>query len=306
MRLILKLFYLILRKTKIKMKIHIFFLLTIIQASTALGSNENYCNEASDASKVVIAGGSITEIFYFLGEQERIIGIDVTSNYPAETKSLPSIGYVRGLSAEGVLSLNPTIIIGEDDMGPPAVIKQIRETEFDLRIIPETRTLGGIIQKIECIADILGVSNKSDLIISKELEPKIKTIVQNRKQVIKQGVKVMLVLNMRSSSIIVAGSNTSGDGFIDLIGGNNIFDTFDGWKPVNAESILELNPDFVIIPQRNIHKGTDVTTLADNELFKHTNAGKNNNFIFDDAMAITGFGPRTVNSALSATNFILK
>ena len=152
----------------------------------------------------------------------------------------------------------------------------------------------------------MGVSNKSDLIISKELEPKIKTIVQNRKQVIKQGVKVMLVLNMRSSSIIVAGSNTSGDGFINLIGGNNIFDTFDGWKPVNTESILELNPDFIIIPQRNIHKGTDVTTLADNEIFKHTNAGKNNNFIFDDAMAITGFGPRTINSALSATNFILK
>ena len=39
---------------------------------------------------------------------------------------------------------------------------------------------------------------------------------------------------------------------------------------------------------------------------KNTNAGKNKNFIFDDAMAITGFGPRTINSALNATEFILK
>jgi len=94
--------------------------------------------------------------------------------------------------------------------------------------------------------------------------------------------------------------------FIDLIGGENIFNTFEGWKPVSAEAILELNPDYIIVPQRNVHKGIDVTKIADNELFKNTKAGKNKNFIFDDAMAITGFGPRTINSALNAIEFILK
>ena len=129
---------------------------------------------------------------------------------------------------------------------------------------------------------------------------------KNRKKIVKKGVKVMLVLNMQSSSIIVAGANTSGSGFINLIGGENIFDSFEGWKPVNSEAILELNPDYIIVPQRNVHKGLDVTTIADSKLFKNTNAGKNKNFIFDDAMAITGFGPRTINSALNATEFILK
>ena len=160
-------------------------------------------------------------------------------------------------------------------------------------------------KKIECIASILDVTEKSDAIISKKLEPYIKKIVKNRKRIAKKGVKVMLVLNMQSSSIIVAGANTSGSGFIDLIGGENIFESFEGWKPVNAEAILELNPDYIIVPQ-NVHKGLDVTSIADSELFKNTNAGRNKNFIFDDAMAITGFGPRTINSALNATEFILK
>ena len=186
------------------------------------------------------------------------------------------------------------------------MIKQIRETSYDLRIIPEIRTIDGIIEKIEGIASILDVSEKSDEIISKKLEPYIKKIVKNRKKIVKKGVKVMLVLNMQSSSIIVAGANTSGSGFIDLIGGENIFNTFEGWKPVSAEAILELNPDYIIVPQRNVHKGLDVTKIAESELFKNTNAGKNKNFIFDDAMAITGFGPRTINSALNATEFILK
>ena len=291
---------------KKKMRILFYVIILIINFEKVLGLDEKVFERAKDASRVVVAGGSITEIFYFLGEQDRIVALDVTSNFPPEAKSLPSIGYVRALSAEGLLSMNPSIILGEDDMGPPAVIKQIRETSYDLRIIPEIRTIDGIIEKIEGIASILDVSEKSDAIISKKLEPYIKKIVKNRKKIVKKGVKVMLVLNMQSSSIIVAGANTSGSGFIDLIGGENIFNTFEGWKPVSAEAILELNPDYIIVPQRNVHKGIDVTKIADSELFKNTNAGKNKNFIFDDAMAITGFGPRTINSALNATEFILK
>ena len=288
------------------MKSYLYLLIVILQFEIILGIDASVFNKAKDASRVVVAGGSITEIFYFLGEQDRIVALDVTSNFPPEAKSLPSIGYVRALSAEGLLSMNPSIILGEDDMGPPAVIKQIRETSYDLRIIPEIRTIDGIIEKIEGIASILNVTEKSEVIISKKLEPYIKKIVKNREKIAKKGVKVMLVLNMQSSSIIVAGANTSGSGFIDLIGGENIFESFEGWKSVNAEAILELNPDYIIVPQRNVHKGLDVTSIADSELFKNTNAGKNKNFILDDAMAITGFGPRTINSALNATEFILK
>ena len=54
-----------------------------------LGFDKNYCEESMDASRIVIAGGSITEIIYFLGEQDRIVALDVTSNYPPEAKSLP-------------------------------------------------------------------------------------------------------------------------------------------------------------------------------------------------------------------------
>ena len=87
------------------------------------------CEIASNSSRITVAGGSITEILYFLKEEDRIIGVDITSNYPKDTQKFPSIGYVRNLSAEGVLSLKPTLIIGEDDMGPPDVINQVNRTE---------------------------------------------------------------------------------------------------------------------------------------------------------------------------------
>ena len=115
------------------MKSYLYLLVVILQFEIILGTDASVFNKAKDASRVVVAGGSITEIFYFLGEQDRIVALDVTSNFPPEAKSLPSIGYVRALSAEGLLSMNPSIILGEDDMGPPAVIKQIRETSLLVR-----------------------------------------------------------------------------------------------------------------------------------------------------------------------------
>nr|GIR51337.1 MAG: hypothetical protein CM15mP61_00460 [Gammaproteobacteria bacterium] len=56
---------------------------------------------SQNSDKVVIAGGSLTEIVYDLKEEEKLIAVDITSNFPPEAKELPSIGYVRALSTEG-------------------------------------------------------------------------------------------------------------------------------------------------------------------------------------------------------------
>ena len=97
----------------------LFLFISLVLAKTPPVSD---CNIANNTNDIVVAGGSITEILYFLNEEDRILGVDVTSNFPKETSELPSIGYVRSLSTEGILSLNPKLILGENDMGPPLVL----------------------------------------------------------------------------------------------------------------------------------------------------------------------------------------
>ena len=126
------------------------YLLIIIQLFliSELSSQNNFtCNQTKDASRIVSIGSSITEIIYFLNSQDQIIAIDITSNFPEDAKKFPSVGYIRNLSTEGLLSTNPSIIISEDDIGPKNIIKQIQDTKTELRIIPEEQTLNGIIQK---------------------------------------------------------------------------------------------------------------------------------------------------------------
>ena len=55
------------------------------------------CETTQNSSRIVVAGGSITEIIYFLNSEEKIVALDVTSNFPEKAKELPSIGYVRTL-----------------------------------------------------------------------------------------------------------------------------------------------------------------------------------------------------------------
>ena len=272
----------------------LFLFASLVLAKTSLVSD---CNIANNTSDIVVAGGSITEILYFLKEEDRILGVDVTSNFPKETSELPSIGYVRSLSTEGILSLNPKLILGENDMGPPLVIDQIKEVGVDLRIISEEQTATGIIEKISCIASIIGIQDKAKEEIKNKLMPKVKDLKTFQDSKIFKK-KVMLILSMQGTSPIVAGSGTSGDGFIKMTGAINVFESFEGWKPVSEEAIIESDPDYFIIPSVDMHKGSNVKSLTSNPIFKNTKAGSKENFIFEDSMAMLGFGPRTIMTAL--------
>ena len=283
-------------------KILIFLFVISTDMSSANKPSKRVCNIADNASGIVVAGGSITEILYFLNEEDRILGVDVTSNFPKQTKELPSIGYVRNLSTEGILSLNPKLILGENDMGPPLVLDQINEVGVDLRIIPEEQTTMGIIDKIFCIASIIGSQDRAQEKIKSELIPIVEDLEKFQGDKIFEKKRVMLILSMQGTSPIVAGLGTSGDGFIKMTGAINVFESFKGWKPVSEEAIIESDPDYFIIPSRDMHKNSDVKSLTSNPIFKNTKAGSKENFIFEDSMAMLGFGPRTIATALKVAN----
>src|SRR4051812_20647211 len=79
--------------------------------------------EVKDANRIVSVGGAVTEILYELGLKDRIVAVDTTSLYPVEAlKQKPNVGYMRALSAEGVLGLNPSLVLAIDGAGPKETI----------------------------------------------------------------------------------------------------------------------------------------------------------------------------------------
>ena len=72
----------------------------------------------ADPARIISIGGAITEILYALGFEDRLAGVDATSLYPpAALRDKPNVGYMRQLSAEGVLGLNPSLVLAVQGSG---------------------------------------------------------------------------------------------------------------------------------------------------------------------------------------------
>lgn len=255
------------------------------------------CEPAKDASRIAVAGGSITEVIYFLGEEQRIVAADRTSNYPEEATSLPSVGYVRDLSAEGILSLKPSLVLGEQDMGPIEVLDQLRATSVEVRRLDESSTARGVVRKVMCIAAILGVEEKAERLIAEKLSADIATLdgiaeSNHRKP------PVALLLMFSEGSPIIAGKQTSGDGVLTMAGAANVFDMVDGWKPVSLEAMVSANPQHIVITDRGFGAAGGLEGLKKNPALRLTDAVRRNQVHVIDGMALLGFGPRTLTTAI--------
>ena len=254
------------------------------------------CNKAKNSNSIVIAGGSITEIIYFLNLQNKLVGVDVTSNYPLNAKKLPSIGYIRNLSIEGLLSLKPNLILAEESIGPPIIVKQLNKTSVEFRIIKNNYTIDGINEKFLCISKILDIEIKNNINYKKFVNnvKKLKSFVKNNN---KEKKDILLILMMKGTSPIIAGKNTSGHGFIKMIGQNNSMDKVSGWKPVSSEQILIANPNYIIVTKRALKDFTSIEKFLKLPGISSTKAAKNKNVFIKDGMSLLGYGPRTINVA---------
>ena len=254
------------------------------------------CNKAKNSNSIVVAGGSITEIIYFLNLQNKLVGVDITSNYPLNAKKLPSIGYIRNLSIEGLLSLKPNLILAEESIGPPIIVKQLNKTSVEFRIIKNNYTIDGINEKFLCISKILDVDIKNNIDYKKFVNnvKKLKSFVKNNN---KEKKDILLILMMKGTSPIIAGKNTSGHGFIKMIGQNNSMDKVSGWKPVSSEQILIANPNYIIVTKRALKDFTSIEKFLKLPGISSTKAAKNKNIFIKDGMSLLGYGPRTINVA---------
>jgi iron complex transport system substrate-binding protein len=264
--------------------------------ASAAGHPDDACvTAARDASRIAIAGGSLTEIVYLLGEQERIVGADRTSNYPAAALDLPQVGYVRALSAEGVLSLKPTLVLGEHDMGPPEVLAQLERTGVQLVRVPEVFTPDGIADKIRCVATVLGMSEAGEALVAERVAPLIDEIEALPRPA--ANTRVAVLLGLRDGAPLGAGADTSGDGLLAMAGVTNALDGMSGWKPVSMETMVTINPACFVVPRRGVADAGGVEALVAHPALRLTEAGREQRVISMDGMAMLGFGPRTLEAA---------
>lgn len=260
----------------------------------AMGAAAGAQSAHPEAKQIISIGGSVTEIIYALGEQDRLVARDTTSNYPPAALDLPDVGYMRRLSPEGILSVSPDLIIAEDGSGPNETIELLSEAQIPFVTIPIGFDRERVTAKITSVATVLGVPEKGVSLaaqVAADLEKSEKTANQ-----ITDKKRVLFVLTMSNGRFMVAGSNTAADGVIRMAGGINAIDEFEGYKPVSDEAISAAVPDIILLMHR-----TGQHVITDDDLASHpaisiTPAATTRAFLRMDGMLMLGFGPRTATA----------
>ncbi|WP_294615377.1 ABC transporter substrate-binding protein [uncultured Gilliamella sp.] len=267
-------------KKKIIAQISLFWLIF------AFNSMANY---SPTNERIVVAGGSLTEIVFALGAGDQVVGVDKTSNYPDTTKQLPQIGYWKLLNVEGILSLSPSLFITLNDVEPENVINQINQAKVDvltLQRVPGTLDL--LYSNIEKISARLNKQAEGKQLISKiqnnlsELQKKILTHPNK--------AKILFLMSMGGTNS-VAGKNTTADALITIAGGENLA-THTSYKSYTAESIIAMNPEVIVLNTYSIDQLGGIDKINTIPGITETAAFKNHRIITIDDSYLFGIGPR--------------
>ncbi|KRP71265.1 ABC transporter substrate-binding protein [Pseudomonas paralactis] len=259
-------------------------------------------NHGAQASELpqrwVSAGGALSEWVTALGGESKLVGVDTTSQHPQSLKALPSIGYQRQLSAEGILSLRPHILVGTEEMGPPPVLTQIRNAGVQVELFsaqPDLPTLKG---NLEHLGKLLGSEAQADALFAQygqALEQQKNWVT--KAQAAQKAPGVLLLLGHAGGKPLIAGKDTAADWILQQAGGRNLA-THSGYKPFSVESLAGLSPDVLVFADRALTGDAARAALfKENPILASTPAAKGGRvFELDPTLLVGGLGPRLPES----------
>ena len=249
----------------------------------------------SDPARIVSIGGAITEILYALGFEDRLAGVDTTSLYPPSAlRDKPNVGYMRQLSAEGVLGLNPSLVLAVQGSGPKETMDVLEAARVPLVLVPDVFSEQGLLDKIRLVGHAMGADKRAECLTAAVTEDlaQLRTL---RAKVTKP-VRVMFVMSLLNGRALAAGKNTAANEIIALAGAVNAIDGHEGYKMINDEAIVAAKPDVVLSIQRGTDS-VDAEAVYVHPAFALTPVVANKSFIAMEGLYLLGFGPRTAAAA---------
>ncbi|MBY8931290.1 ABC transporter substrate-binding protein [Pseudomonas sp. Wu6] len=246
----------------------------------------------------VSAGGALSEWVTALGGESKLVGVDTTSQHPASLKALPSIGYQRQLSAEGILSLRPQLLVGTEEMGPPPVLAQIRSAGVQVEMFSAQPDLASLKTNLAHLGKLLDSEARASQLFSgyEQSLDRQKAWVA-KAQVTQKAPGVLLLLGHAGGKPLIAGQDTAADWIVQQAGGRNLA-THNGYKLFSVESLAGLSPDVLVFADRALSgEAARVALFKENPILASTPAAKSGRVIeLDPTLLVGGLGPRLPQS----------
>ena len=246
-----------------------------------------------DVSRLVVLNGTITEVVFALGLGDHVVGVDVTSTYPPEAMELPDVGVQIALSAEGIIALQPTLVLGTTFAGPPGVIEQVRGTGIPVLIIPDYNSLGDIEEKITRIATALGVPRRGERLAAESLASIGDAIAAA--EGVEEMPRVAFIYLRGAQTQLIGGVDAGATSLIEAAGGIDVGVEagVEGFTAITPEALITATPDVILVFSTGLESVGGVDGLLRIPGMAQTEAGRNRAVVAFDGQYLLGYGPRT-------------
>lgn len=270
-------------------------------ALTASGQAAGGASDALPAplpagARLIAVGAALTDTVCALGAGERLVATDDGGHELAEAARLPSVGYLRALSSEGLLALAPDALLVGPEAGPPAVLEQVRAAGARVVVLPIEPSEAGACARLRAVAALLDRRERGEQLVA-EMQRDLADLRQALEQRAGPGPRVLFLYARSSSSLHAAGHGTPAEVMLQLAGATNALIGVEGYTVLTPEAAASAAPDAIVVPARTVEVMGGLAALASHPGLALTPAVRDGRIVALDDLQLLGFGPHTGRAA---------
>jgi iron complex transport system substrate-binding protein len=246
-------------------------------------------------SRLITAGGTLTDIVFALGAEQALIATDSSSTSPDRARELPQVGYYRDLSSEGVLSFAPHSLWVLEGGGSDKSLQQIEQAGVDVQRFAKPDSVQDLYSLIRQLAERLNANAKAETLIS-QLQQQLSGLEAGNPH------RVLFVLQASPRGIISAGSDTVPQLLFDYNGMKNIVQ-HKGFKPVSMEYLTLQQPDILIAPAHTVASAGGRQAFCGQPSLRLLKAAQQCRLLVMDSLLALGMTTRLPQAIRQVANF---
>jgi iron complex transport system substrate-binding protein len=244
---------------------------------------------AHPARRVISMAPHVTELLFAAGGGKRIVGAMNYSDYPAEARSIPSVGTNSQIDLERVIALKPDLLIVWESGNRARQIEQLARLGIPV-FHSEPRRLEQVATSIERFGQLLGTGQQAQAAAA-DYRARIAGLAARYGH----NAPVRVFYQVWDKPLFTLNDQQIVSDAIRLCGGQNIFGKLAVIAPeLNVEAVLQQDPEVIVSGDEHAFGDRGVGIWKG---YRSLLAVKRQNLVTLDGELLTRPGPRTAQGA---------
>ncbi|HEU4587069.1 MAG TPA: ABC transporter substrate-binding protein [Gemmatimonadales bacterium] len=248
----------------------------------------------AEAERVVGVSKQLNEFLYAIGAEDVLVARDLTSIYPAAITSLPSVGYHRALSAEGIIAARPTLLLTDGNVGPAPVLEQVRKVGIPVLVLGTGNTVDSAQQALAALGARFHRERAADSVLHAWTAGMARVRADSARLSRLPRPRVLVMhFGQIINGYLAVNRGGPADQMITWAGGTNAIDSVGGMTRLTPELIAKAAPDVIVATDVGFDRAGSAASFATLPGVALTPAAKAGRIYRIDETELIYFGPRT-------------